>query len=87
MNAAGFTPTVMATASEVAHWMVDLVMAQGHAYHEELVGELENHFGSEWSCVNENGTRAVDPKVLQAFRKLHGGSIEWHRAERSWSVA
>jgi hypothetical protein len=67
--------------------MVDQIKARGFEYQEVLVREVDDHFGSEWVYLNENGNPAISERVLAEFRKLHDRSIEWDRSERAWSVA
>lgn len=58
--------------------MVDDITAAGHVEHEVMVQEVEERFGSEWVDVNDNGNPVISAAVLRAFRKAHGGSIDWH---------
>ncbi|MGV9540343.1 DUF6953 family protein [Nocardia beijingensis] len=76
----------MTTASDVAQWMVDRIKANRHEYQADLVADIEALFGPEWIYENENGNPAINRKVLAEFRTLHGGSIEWEKRERAWTV-
>ena len=77
---------MVATASEVAQWMVDQIRASELEYQEALVQEIEDRFGSEWVYQNDNGNPAISKRVLTEFGKIHAGTIEWDRSERAWSV-
>lgn len=66
--------------------MVDRIIADRWEYQDVLVHEVETNFGPEWVYQNESGNPAISRKVLTAFRKLHGGVIEWDRSERRWDA-
>lgn len=76
----------MATESDIAQWMIDRITSEGLEYQEVMVSEIRKKFGRLGVYQNENGNPAINKKVLDLFRKLHGGSIEWDRSEKSWSV-
>ncbi len=68
--------------------MVDRIKADDDwHYQETIVSEIQQRFGSDWLYDNENGNPAISRTVLSAFRKLHGGAIEWDRSERAWSAS
>jgi hypothetical protein len=76
----------MATAIEVAQWMVDRIRATKAEYQEHLVSDIETRFGSEWIYYNDSGNPAISKKVLAQFRKLHAGSIDWENGDKRWTV-
>ena len=75
----------MATAAEVGHWMVEHIRSNGGETQETMIRLIAERFPEWGSYVNRDGNPVIDPKVLRQFRKLHGGSIEWDKAERMWS--
>ncbi|MFE1596109.1 DUF6953 family protein [Nocardia sp. NPDC058705] len=76
----------MATTTEIAQWMINTITSRQYEYQQVIVSDIEELFGREWVYENDNGNPAISPKVLAEFRKLHGGSIEWNKSERSWSI-
>jgi hypothetical protein len=66
--------------------MVDRIKSNKVEYQEVLVDDIPRLFGFEWTYDNESGNPSISRKVLAAFKKLHGGSLEWDRHERYWSV-
>lgn len=73
----------MATAKEVASWMVQQLDLQRELYQEDIVDELAASFGSEFVYENENGNLAIHQRVLTEFRKLTP-DVVWERGERMW---
>ncbi|MFF0636672.1 DUF6953 family protein [Nocardia sp. NPDC004151] len=76
----------MVTETDVAQWMIDQIRAEDVGYQEHLVADIETRFGPEWVYQNESGNPAISKTVLSAFKKLHGGSIEWEKGEKRWVV-
>ncbi len=72
------------TPAEVARWMAERVTKRGYLDQETAVLEIERWFGSPFVYDNEAGNRAVDPRVLDAFRKLTDQTVVWERASRVW---
>ena len=64
----------MATAQEVAQWMLDEVMGKGELEQEAAVSDIALKFGNEFTYDNENGNLAIRQYLLAAFRisKLRG---------------
>lgn len=73
------------SAKDIATWMVETIKAEKLVYQEHMVRDIEEKFGKEWEHYNEAGNPAIKPSILSQFRKLHGGTIEWEKGDRSWS--
>ncbi|MGE2717581.1 DUF6953 family protein [Mycolicibacterium litorale] len=74
----------MATAAEVAQWMVDHIRAEGLEHHDVMLQEIAEKFGDRWTPLNKHGHPIIDPEVQRLFRRLHAGTIE--RLGNEWSV-
>jgi hypothetical protein len=74
----------MATAQEVAQWMLDEVMGKGELEQEAAVSDIALKFGNEFTYDNENGNLAIRRDVLAAFRRLTENSVVWDRENRLW---
>jgi hypothetical protein len=75
---------VMATAQEVAQWMLDEVTRNGKLYQETAVADIASTFGYEFTYDNENGNLAIRRDVLAAFRRLSENSVVWDRENHLW---
>ncbi|GAA1750399.1 DUF6953 family protein [Kocuria aegyptia] len=75
----------MTTAQTVAEWLIDRIRAEETLYLEEAVYLIEYEFGSEWVYDDINNSPAIQRSVLDVFRTLHGGAIQWDNAERCWT--
>jgi hypothetical protein len=74
----------MATAQEVAEWMLDEVTQKGELYQETAVSEIASKFGYEFTYDNENGNLAIRRDVLADFRRLSENSVVWDPEDRFW---
>lgn len=73
----------MATAEDVAKWMMEQV-EQRYMYQDTIVYQIRSQFGEQFTYVNENGNLAIGKDVLKAFKKLSGDSVIWERGDRCW---
>lgn len=73
-----------ATADQIARWMLDQVAERGGLYQDRAVHHIIREFGLEWSYVNANGNRAIDKRILAAFRDLSEHDVIWNRGARAW---
>ena len=76
----------MATAREVAQWLLDAVRAQDGLIYWDAVDEIVERFGEEFAPTTRPRSRAISKEVLKEFRRLHGGTVEWSRADKIWWV-
>jgi uncharacterized protein DUF6953 len=75
---------VMATAQEVAEWMLDELTRNGQLRQETAVSDIALNFGYEFTYDNENGNLAIRRDVLAAFRRLTENSVVWDGENRLW---
>ncbi len=75
-----------ATAEEVAKWMLGQLQAQKYLYQEEVVADIADKFGDEFTYDNQNGNPAISRAVLAEFRKLTEKTVVWERGERCWRL-
>lgn len=73
-----------ADATTVAGWMLEKLESSGCIYQEDVVYEIKDLYGSEFTYENENGNLAIEQKVLAEFRKLTENTVVWERDERVW---
>jgi hypothetical protein len=74
----------MASAREVAEWMVRELNRESYLHQEHACSEIRKRFGEEFTCLNANGGNAVVKKVLREFRKLYDLDVVWSRSEKMW---
>ena len=74
----------MATAREVAEWMLKALQTHHELYQDDAAYQIEGLFGSEFIYENENGNPAIDRRVLKEFRALTEDTVVWDRGERFW---
>jgi hypothetical protein len=72
----------MATAKDVAEWMVVQLDDSTYAYQEMVVYQTKKQFGDDFVYFNENGNLAIGKDVLREFRKATEGKVVWERTER-----
>jgi len=73
----------MATAKDVAQWMVEQLNLKKTLYQEDVVIRIGKEFGKEHVYNNENGNPAISKAVLKEFKKLTPNAV-WERGERCW---
>ena len=74
----------MATASDVAQWMVEQLERTPYMYQESIVYKIKSQFGQEFVYRNRSGNWAISPVVLRKFRKLTEDQVVWSRGDRCW---
>jgi DNA-binding IclR family transcriptional regulator len=74
----------MATATQVAEWMLAKLHASGWLSQEDTVYEVAQRFGNEFTYWNANGNLAIAKQVLSEFRRLTGDTVVWSRSDRCW---
>ena len=73
-------------ASDVAQWMLNQINKKRELYHEEVVYQIEEKFGSKFVYDNEEGNLAISREVLKEFRKLTEKTVVWSRSEFCWII-
>ncbi len=74
----------MASAKDVALWMLEKLKRERTLYQETAVGEIAHIFGEKFVYDNRQGNPAIDKDVLTEFRKLTEDTVVWERGERAW---
>ena len=74
----------MATAKDVAKWMLDQLEGGQYLYQEMVVYKIKSEFGDDFTYLNANGNLAIGKDVLKEFRKLSEGIVVWERGEKAW---
>jgi hypothetical protein len=83
---AGVKGFEMPTPADVAQWMFEEVRKGDWMYQDQVVEEIAERFGEEFTYENENGNPAIDKAVLKEFRKLSSEQVVWVRGERCWRL-
>ena len=73
----------MATAKDVASWMLAQARARPRLYQETAVIEIRTLFGDEFVYRNHNFNWAISQNVLKEFRKVASDFV-WNRSDKSW---
>jgi hypothetical protein len=71
-------------ASDVAQWMFEQISKKRELYHEEVVYQIEEKFGTKFVYENQEGNLAISREVLKEFRKLTEKTVVWSRSELFW---
>lgn len=72
-----------ATAEDVGHWMARRLEEDGRLDQRSAARVIAEHFGGEFTYVNDNGNLAIDKRVLRAFRKAANGP-SWDQRALCW---
>jgi hypothetical protein len=75
----------MATAREVAEFMVKELELQTYLYQETVVYRIMETFGEGFTGSNTNGNPCINPDVLKEFNKLTP-NVVWDRSSRYWRI-
>jgi hypothetical protein len=71
-------------AEYVAKWMFKKINKEKELYHEDVVYQIEEKFGSDFVYYNQDGNLAISKEVLKEFRKLTEPTVVWSRSELCW---
>lgn len=75
----------MATAAEIAQWMLDLYKKQKNNLQQQHAAHLiRKEFGPEWTYRNKNGNWGIVKPVLDEFRKITPDDTVWSRSRQAW---
>lgn len=74
----------MATAIDVAKWMLAQLNTSAYLYQETVVYDIKKQFGPDFVYTNESGNLAIGKDVLREFRKLTDGQVIWEKPEKAW---
>lgn len=62
--------------------MIKKLDEQEYLDQESTVLEIQELFGDDFVCENENGNLSIAKNVLKKFRKLTEGEVVWMRSEK-----
>ena len=71
------------TAGDVARWMADQITEHG-LLDQAAAERIGRTFGTAFASMNGNGTWAIAPAVLAAFRKRTAATVVWERSGQLW---
>lgn len=75
----------MATALEVAQWMLDeYKRLNNNLEQQDAADKITGLFGPEHTYENRNGGTGINKSVLDEFRKLTPTGVVWSRSELCW---
>lgn len=74
----------MATAAEIARWMLGEFERKGRLVQYEAANHIHDHYGEEFVYENDNGNWAIKKDILAAFRKLTPEGVVWSRGYQEW---
>ena len=78
-------PKLIMTPEDAAKWMINELTQKGSLYQNTAVHNLWN-LDNSLAYRNKNGNRAIQPSVLDCFKKLGGDKVVWSRGDRSWRL-
>lgn len=67
-----------------ARWMMDEIDRTGTLRQEAAAYYINDKFGGDCIEKSEYGNPSISKKVLDAFKKLHRGTVKWAEDDRSW---
>ena len=76
----------MATARDVAQFLLKLVQAEGVLHHQDAVSAIEEEFGLPFLTENELGNLVIDRSVLREFMEISRDTVVWVKTERFWRL-
>jgi len=76
----------MATADEVAVWMVAELKRDAMLLQSDAAYSISDKFGEEFVYTNDSGNLAIAKPVLKAFRELTEEIAVWERGTRTWRL-
>lgn len=56
----------------------------GLLYQLDAVEEIIRKFGPEFTYLNDNGSQAIDKRVLRAFKRISADTVVWDRRLIGW---
>jgi hypothetical protein len=65
-------------------WMLEQIARQGQLHQEDAADEIVKVFGSDFVYENEHGRKAIDKRIVKAFRKAAGHRVVWDREQFLW---
>ena len=72
------------TPKDVANWMLSELQRHGELQRIDTASDIETKFGPGFVSVSERGSPVIDRRVLAEFKKLHNGTVLYHRRTRCW---
>lgn len=74
----------MATAKDVAGWILEQLPESAFLYQERIARNIRQQFGEEFTYRNKNGNWGIRKDVLDEFRKLTPTDVVWSRSTQAW---
>jgi hypothetical protein len=75
----------MEERKKIAKWLYDKIMTEDCVYQSEVVDEISEQFGDQYTYEDENsGNFRIDSGVLREFNKLKDEDIDWDHQEKCW---
>jgi len=75
----------MATPKDVAVWMMQQVRPDGaRLFQPDAIEHILQMFGPNFLSKKPRGNSGISSTVLREFKKLHGGTVGYHRLHRFW---
>lgn len=72
---------------EIAEWMMRQFADGRFLYQHAVVRHVrEDYDAGTFLYRNKNGNPALNPEILKAFKRLHGGRAKWNRRSFSWTL-
>ncbi|GFD75678.1 hypothetical protein KUL113_50980 [Tenacibaculum sp. KUL113] len=76
----------MSESKEVAEWMLEQFVNRT-LYQQDVVYKIQEKFGDDFVYTNNSGGLSIDKGVLNQFRKLTEGKVQWSRGDKAWIMA
>jgi len=74
----------VATAEDVAQWMLKEVMDDGPLYQITATWQIGDKFSKTFVYINDNGNPAMSKDVLKAYNEISADLVVWSKGGRYW---
>jgi hypothetical protein len=76
----------VATALDVAKWLMDKLDREGVVYAAQAPGEVEEVFGADFTGPTDSGGWGLNADVRRAFKDLWQDVADWLPGEKCWHM-
>jgi hypothetical protein len=74
------------TPEVIAQWMLDQIEQEARLYQADAATAIAFRFGREFVHENRNGRKAIDKRIVRAFRAAAGDKVIWNRQDFYWRL-
>jgi hypothetical protein len=72
--------------ANVVQFMIDELNRSKILYQRDIVLQIQDKFGDDFTYINDSGNCAISKKVLQLFKNKRPSNTDWCRGEKCWEI-